>query len=349
MYANELKILLHKTIPAGLPVLVTGSPGVAKTSVCVQACESLGVDYLISHPVVEDPTDLKGLPFPVNGRAEFLPIGQFDRVLQSTDPLVWIIDDLGQAAPSVQAAYMQLLLARELNGQQIPKGVCFLACTNRRQDKASVAGILEPVKSRFATIVNLDPDIESWATWAIEKHINPMIIGFLRFRPVMLNDFQPTNDLINSPIPRTWQRASELIDLGFTDDQESVEFEALKGCIGESATLEFLSFRKIYKRIPDLNRILIDGDYSCFDTVRHDLCTMYSVCAALVMRCHIEHIENCLGWAATCLDSGHSEFGIVVIKDLITKFGSKIVCETRAYSTMATGNHAEYITGLNHG
>ncbi len=65
------------------------------------------------------------------------------------------IDDLGQATPAVQAAAMQLILARTLNGHRVSDHVVFIAATNRRTDRAGVSGILEPVKSRFATLVEL--------------------------------------------------------------------------------------------------------------------------------------------------------------------------------------------------
>ena len=67
------------------------------------------------------------------------------------------LDDLGQAPMSVQAAAMQLILARRINGFKISDKVIFMAATNRREDKAGVTGILEPVKSRFAWIVELVP------------------------------------------------------------------------------------------------------------------------------------------------------------------------------------------------
>ncbi len=43
---------------------------------------------------------------------------------------VCLLDDLGQAPPAVQAAAMQLLLARRVNGHAVSDHVTFLAATN---------------------------------------------------------------------------------------------------------------------------------------------------------------------------------------------------------------------------
>ena len=83
------------------------------------------------------------------------------------------MDDLGQAPPAVQAAAMQLILARRINGSLVSDEVCFVAATNRKNDKAGVARILEPVKSRFAAIVELTPCVEEWATWAADREPAP--------------------------------------------------------------------------------------------------------------------------------------------------------------------------------
>ncbi|MEK6295273.1 MAG: ATP-binding protein, partial [Paraburkholderia tropica] len=113
--ASQLKSLLLAYVPQRLPVIVSGRPGVGKSDIVEQVANELDHDLLISHPVVEDPTDSKGLPFAAaDGQsARFLPFGDLERALQVRKrPLIWFLDDLGQAAPSVQAAKMHLQLAR---------------------------------------------------------------------------------------------------------------------------------------------------------------------------------------------------------------------------------------------
>lgn len=156
MYAKQLESLLTFMFEENLPVLIKGTPGIGKSDVVAQAAQKIGWPLIISHPVVADPTDYKGLPFAVDGHAKFLPFGDLEKLLETKTPLIYFLDDLGQATPAVQSAVMQLLLARQINGHKISKEVRFVAATNGRADRANVQGILEPVKSRFASIVELE-------------------------------------------------------------------------------------------------------------------------------------------------------------------------------------------------
>jgi hypothetical protein len=57
-----------------------------------------------------------------------------------------------------------------------------------REDRAGVSGILEPVKSRFTTIIEMEPDVDDWTNWATSNNIRPEIIAFIRIRRKLLID-----------------------------------------------------------------------------------------------------------------------------------------------------------------
>src|SRR3990167_9806099 len=188
MKPTQLMQLLARTIPAGLPILVTGAPGVGKSDIVARAAADAGADLILSHPAVADPTDAKGLPWigKDGASATFLPFGELAQAVAAEKPTVWLLDDLGQAPPSVQASYMQLLLARRVNGHALPDCVTFVAATNRRTDRAGVSGILEPVKSRFVSIIGLEPNLDDWCQWAFSAGMPPELVAFLRLPPDLL-------------------------------------------------------------------------------------------------------------------------------------------------------------------
>jgi len=185
---SQLTTLLAHTIPAGLPVMVTSPPGCGKSDIVDQATVDAGANMILSHPAVADPTEPKGLPWADGkGGATFLPFGELAQALKAKKRTVWFLDDLGQATPAVQASFMQLLLARRVNGHKLPDCVTFVAATNRRVDRAGVSGILEPVKSRFVSIIGLEPNLDDWCQWAFSagmpKASQP--IGWSTFLPCM--------------------------------------------------------------------------------------------------------------------------------------------------------------------
>src|SRR5262245_10832949 len=108
MKPSELATLLHGAIPARMPILVTGAPGIGKSNIIEDVCRELAADLILSHPAVADPTDARGLPWADGqGGATFLPFGELARALRATQLTVWFLDDLGQAPPAVQASFMQ--------------------------------------------------------------------------------------------------------------------------------------------------------------------------------------------------------------------------------------------------
>lgn len=313
MTAKQLSYLLSSTIPAKLPILITGSPGIGKTDIIKKACEAAKAVLIILHPVVSDPTDFKGFPAKIikNGKeiATFLPFGELLKMIEADCLTVVFLDDLGQAAPSVQAAAMQLILERRINGFKVSDNVVFLAATNRRQDKAGVSGILEPVKSRFAAIVELEVSVNDWCEWAINAGLPAEIIAFIRFRPELLYKFEPTKEIINTPSPRTVHNLAKLFALKLPD---GLQFEAFKGATGEGFTAEFMAFLKMYKLLPSIDKILIAPDSVEVPTEPSQL---FAISTALAGRINDVNDAN----AFKFIDKMPLEFQTICVKDLMIR------------------------------
>lgn len=255
MRAQKLKSLLEFSLKNNYPILVKGAPGIGKSDIVSQACNNLGYELIISHPVVADPTDYKGLPFVINGKAEFLPFGDLEKLLHADKEIVFFMDDLGQATPAVQSAVMQLILARQINGHKISDFVRFVAATNRRTDMANVSGILEPVKSRFASIVELEVNNDDWYQWAFENGMPSELISFIQFRPGLLFDFKASRDIVNSPNPRTVTFVGKMINSGLP---EEIRFETVSGAVGEAWAIEFEAYLKTYALLPSIHQMIAD-------------------------------------------------------------------------------------------
>ena len=171
---------MQELVMYGQNFMLTGGTGVGKSSIIKMLAKSLGMDIIISHPALADPTDPKGFPFVVDGKAVFLPFGDLERAMNAKRPTIWFLDDYGQAVPAVQAAYMQLLLEGAVNDLRVSEHVVMVAATNRKEDGCNVSGILECVKSRFITILNVDTNAEDWVVWAWHGHKDPVPVKFVK-------------------------------------------------------------------------------------------------------------------------------------------------------------------------
>ena len=268
--------IVEKMVLNYKPVLLVGMPGIGKTSIVEQVAKKTGSDLLVSHPVVNDPTDAKGFPCVIDGDAKFIPFGDLNYAINySGERLVWLLDDLGQARPATQAGYMQLLLTGKINGHKLPDSVVFIAATNRKEDKAGVSGILEPVKSRFHMIIEVDPDAESFISWGLmTRRIRKEVIACLRLFPELLVS-PPSREIKPTANPRVWEFASQILDADFAP---ALVYDSLVSCIGEGAGSQLYGMITIFKNLPSVNSIVKAPGTVEFPT---NPSSLYALCTVL--------------------------------------------------------------------
>lgn len=250
---------LTKTIEAGMSTLLVGRPGIGKSDIVDQVRLLLDYDFYISHPVVDDPTDHKGFPVYVNGTAIFVEFPLLKAMIEATKPTIVFYDDLGQALPAVQAAIMQIILAREINGKKISDHVRFVAATNRGKDGAGVTGFLEPLKSRFC-IIHLEPTVEDWTEWAMTKpHIPAELIGAVNYKPKWITQWEKSREIENTPTPRNISECGKLIAM-FKDESIGFQRSAYASRIGSGAASELIEYLNLCKKLPSYQQVLADPD-----------------------------------------------------------------------------------------
>lgn len=304
MKPSEFTPFLTTAIKNRRKVLAKGKPGVGKSDLVEAACAAAGFNLLIGHPAVSDPTDFKGMPAVTHDgtQAHFLPFGDLQQLIDAKEDTAYFIDDIGQAPHGVQAALMQLILARRVNGHRISDKVVFIGATNDTSHRAGVQSILEPVKSRWDTIVELEADPDDWQMWAIKADMPDSLIGFMKWRPGLLSDFQPTRELTNSPSPRTWAAVGGWLKIGVQD------MEVISGAVGQGAAAEFIGFLNVYKEIPNVEQILKDSERAPVPTKPDQL---YAVISLLVRKFTKANVRPCFTYAGRL----PKEFEVCLVRD----------------------------------
>lgn len=290
-------------------IAVESGPGVGKTSIIKAAAKAAGVDLILDHPSISDPTDYKGLPvMQKDGGAKFAPIGLIAALLKVTRPTVVCLDDYGQAQHATQAATMQLIDGRELGGVKIPDFVNWCIATNGTGDRAGVNAVLEPVKSRFHSLLTLECDVNDWCKWAYEADLPAEVIAFIRFRPDLLNKFTPSREWKNCPSPRTVEHAAKLFSIGIANK------EALAGACGEGWALDFLSFVRVYQDLPSIDGILLDPSTAKVPTT---IGAKWAVSTALVKRAKKETLPRIIQYLTRLsTEGGSKDFETLTMRDI---------------------------------
>lgn len=327
MRPSQLTKYLPFAIANKFTTLIKGAPGVGKTSLVEQACRDTKARLIVTHPAVSDPTDYKGLPFPgQDGKAHFLPFGELAEIMEAKEPTVYFLDDLGQSSEAVQKSVMHLILARRVNGHKVSDHVTFIAATNRREDKAGVTGMLEPVKSRNKTIIELEVNVQDWIWWALGNNMPSELVSFARYKPALFDKFEATKDLTNSPSPRTVANVGDLQNAGLPKD---LEFEVFKGAAGEGFAAEYTGFLRVYRDLPDIDGIILKPDQAKVPT---DAATLYALSGALGVRINDETITPILKYVKRL----PPDIGVVTVRDALVR--KPEIQHTKAYSQWASEN-----------
>jgi hypothetical protein len=115
-------------------------------------------------------------------------------------------------------------------------------------------------------------------SWAYGNGIDERVIGFLRFRPDLLFDFDPAHNPVAFPSPRSWEFAHRALQKFI--DRSDLLSGALQACVGPAAGVELGAFVASLDQMPDLEAILRGEEAS----VPEEIDLQYAVAAALVGR-----------------------------------------------------------------
>jgi hypothetical protein len=308
MRPSDIRDTLLTLIPAHEPALLVGSPGVGKTDMVKEVATTLDYDLLISHPVVDDPTDYKGMPSVVRIDdemvAQFLPFGNLRKLINAERETIAFADDLGQAPPAVQAAYMQLVLAREINGQRISDKVRFIAATNRRKDQAAVSGMITPLLDRFTTVLDYEFNLDDWMKWGYNAGMPDILLSFVKFRPDYLSKFEPSRDMKKSATPRSVAGVGRLLKLSLFN------MDVLSGAAGEAFATEFLAFHNTWSRMPTRESIYRDPENTEIPNLEESA-VLYALMGSIAYGMTTQNIGNAIKY----LDRCPKEFAVLCMKE----------------------------------
>ncbi len=267
---------------AGGTVSLVGPPGCGKTQVAKNEItktlsaiygEEFGFHDSLA-PTLDAP-DYKGFLVPTKD-ADGTATSFFTRSpeLPSKDYLakhprgIYLVDELSSAEMLTQKALAPVLLEKRFGNETLPPGWQVWAASNRMSDRAGVVRQPSHVRNRV-TEIEIENDALSWAVWAEEHGIHPLIIAWAKQQPTIAfcNEVPATDRPFATA--RSLARAAATLQVGLARDDEGklIEMELpsdtlvqqlIYGDIGQGAGANLFGFLKVHDQLPTLDEIIAD-------------------------------------------------------------------------------------------
>jgi hypothetical protein len=244
------------------------------------------------------------------------------------DEGVILIDEAPQGDNAIQKTVANLVQEREIYGRRLKEGWMIVLTGNRAQDRAGANRILSHLRNRVTTI-EFEAQLDDWCRWAIDNDIRPEIISLMRFKPALLNDFDPHRDI--NPTPRAWaEGVSPILD----KVPQEAEYECIKGAVGEGAAAECTGYLKICRKLPNPDVILMNPDTHEVPT---EASVRYALASALAYRATVDNFDAVMTYARRM----PAEFAVLTVLDAIRK--TPDLQNTKAFTAWATTDGAKVL------
>ena len=336
MRPSQIATALNYLIDANQPVMLHGSPGVGKSDVVRQVAKQRGIELIDLRLSQLDPVDLRGVPS-VDTK-KHITSWNTPSFLPTDGKGILFLDEINSAAQATQAAAYQLVLDRKLGDYVMPPGWAIIAAGNRSTDRAIVNQMSTALKNRF-THLNYEVSNDDWCDWALRNNIAVEVLGFIRFRPMLLNEFEQRNeskeekervqrmkDAQAFATPRSWEFLSKIVQQKPSSD---IEYELYTGIVGEGSAAEFMGYLKYYRDLPNLDALLMNPGAA---KVPEEPATLYALSTGLATKATQDNMERVVKYALRL----PAEFQVLLMKDAIARDND--LTQTKPFNEWAIKN-----------
>ena len=208
-------------------------------------------------------------------------------------PIVLMIDEYGKSNPSVKNAMLRLMLERKIGSYTLHKDSIVFATTNLGAE--GVGDLIPPhARNRIVMSVMKKPTNLEWITWAINKELDPTLLGWCKDNPHLFYSFEDVKNPDDNPYiyhpkqqrasfvtPRSLEACSIWLEQrGQIDDITLTAM--LMGTIGERGAMDLMAFVKLADQLPSFESIKKDPKNAKIPTSASAVCmVIYRTLATL--------------------------------------------------------------------
>lgn len=284
MKSQDVIKLIKELYPLKRSICIESSPGTGKTSVVKQAANELGVPLILIHAptmLIED----TGIPWPKENEDYFSYKLPYWFPKEEQPEGILLFDDRNQVSEDIQKVLANLIQERTLHGFSLPKGWMVISTGNRVKDKTGSRKVLSHLRNR-ETVIEFEPSLQGWTEWAVANGVSETTVGFINYRPDLLNKYDPDKDI--NPTPRAWvEGVDNLLGSVSREHWRNV----ILGSVGEGAADEYMGWIQIAETMVDLNVLIKDIEQDPKTAyLPSDSMTSYAIISGLAYRANKDNL-----------------------------------------------------------
>jgi hypothetical protein len=263
---------LNLAAQTGLPVIIKGMPGEAKTAFINAIAEATKRHLETVIASIREASEIGGLPIDRPEGIVLHPPAWAVRLKNAIQGGILFLDEITCVMPSVQAALLRVILEKVVGDLALPKDTWMIAAANPPDIAANGWELSPPMANRF---VHLDWELSTdvWISGMMSGFSAPqqkklpanwregipqaraLIATFIKMKPTSLRNL-PKSESDRSgpwPSPRSWDMAATIY-AAFEAAQED-PIQGVEACVGTAAARELASFLKNMD-LPDPEELL---------------------------------------------------------------------------------------------
>lgn len=207
--------VVRLAVEGAIPLLLSGDSGIGKSEFVHRLATNMGKRVVVLNMALFDSAaELLGLPV-IDGNVTryaqpaMLPEGE-GRII--------LIEEATRAAPHVMAGFYEFLTSRRIGDYELPADCAIIACMNPPGPDYDGNPFDKAMNDRFMH-VEVVASRDEWLPWAIDAGVHAAVLDTVR------EDVR----LFSLASPRSWYRASQLLQAAQRQDMDRLLIERILG------------------------------------------------------------------------------------------------------------------------
>ncbi len=220
------------------PVFLLGPPGIGKTAIMEQIAEEMNINLLSYSMTHHTRQSALGLPFILKKTfdgeeyevSEYTMSEIIAAVYEKMEETgiregILFLDEINCVSETLTPSILQFLQYKTFGRHRIPDGWVITAAGNPPEYNRAVREFDVAILDRLKQM-DIEPDVEAWKRYALEKGIHPAVISYLNLKKEDFYRIETTVSGIRFVTARGWEDLSQMLILyeknHFTVDENLV-------------------------------------------------------------------------------------------------------------------------------